>query len=88
MQDEKIELKNYLMLRSLVISIAIVAGSLSAMLFDYLEFSLKNILTYCGVLGLVAIIIQYELYKKFKLKIYGDPVEISKEKTNIFEKFR
>ena len=34
MQDEKVELKDYLMIRSLMISAAIVAGSISSMIFD------------------------------------------------------
>jgi xanthosine utilization system XapX-like protein len=88
MQDESIELKDYLMLRSFVISIAIITGSLSAMLFDYFEIKLINLLIYAAILGLGAIYIQYKLYKKFKKIIYGSSVEISKEKRNIFEKFR
>lgn len=88
MQDEAIELKDYLMLRSFMISIAIITGSLSAMLFDYFEIKLINLLIYAAILGLGAIYIQYKLYKKFKKIIYGSSVEISKEKRNIFEKFR
>jgi len=88
MQDEKIELKDYLMLRSFMISIAVVLGSLSAMLFDYMNLELKTILIYCTFLGLIAIVIQYKLYKKFKMKVYQNEIEIVKEKTNLFEKFR
>lgn len=80
MQDEKIELKDYLMLRSFMISIAIVLGSLSAMIFDSLALKLEQLLIYCALLGIVAIFIQYKLYQKFKKKIYLNTVEISKEK--------
>ena len=88
MQDEAIELKDYLMLRSFMISIAIVCGSLSAMLFDYFELKLINLLYYVGSLGIVAIYIQYKLYKKFKKKIYGNEVEIQKERRDLYEKFK
>lgn len=88
MQDEKIELKDYLMLRSLMISLAIVFGSISAILFDYFNINLKYILLYCSILGFFAVIIQFKLYKKFKNKINKNSVEIQKEKTNLFEKFR
>lgn len=88
MQDESIELKDYLMLRSLMISISIVLGSLSAMAFDSLKVELKHILIYTAVLGVVAIFIQYRLYKKFKLKVETSSVEIVKEKTTLYEKFK
>lgn len=88
MQDESIELKDYLMLRSFMISIAIISGSLSAMLFDYFEIKLINLLMYVGILGIGGIFIQHKLYKKFKKIIYGHTIEIVKEKRDIFEKFR
>lgn len=89
MQDEEIELKDYLMLRSFMISIAIVLGSISAMLFDYFDIKLEKILLYCSVLGIVAIVIQYRLYVKFKKRVYkNNSIEIEKEKTNLFEKFK
>ena len=88
MQDEKIELKDYLMLRSLMISIAIVCGSLSAMFFDWLDIDLKNVLIYVSLLGLVSIFIQIKLYRKFKKKIYSDVIEVQKDKRELFEKFR
>lgn len=88
MQDEKIELKDYLMLRSLVISLAIVCGSLSAMLFDWLDIALSNVLIYVSLLGFISIFIQIKLYKKFKKKIYSDVVEVQKDKRELFEKFR
>ncbi|MGA1933169.1 hypothetical protein ACH5BF_10695 [Arcobacter sp. YIC-464] len=89
MQDEEIELKDYLMLRSFMISIAVVLGSLSAMLFDFLKIRLEDILIFCSILGVLAIIIQYKLYMKFKKKVFKNSgIEIQKEKTNLFEKFR
>ena len=88
MQDEKIDLKDYLMLRSLMISIAIVCGSLSAMFFDWLNIDLKNVLIYVSLLGLVSIFIQIKLYRKFKKKIYSDVIEVQKDKRELFEKFR
>ena len=88
MQDEAIELKDYLMLRSFMISIAIVFGSLSAMLFDYFEIKLINRLYYIASLGIIAIYIQYKLYKKFKVKTYENEVEILKERRDLYEKFK
>lgn len=88
MQDESIELKDYLMVRSFMISIAIVLGSLSAMFFDYMTLDLQNILLYCGILGILAIFIQFKLYKKFKKIIYGSNIEISREKREFSEKMR
>lgn len=88
MQDESIELKDYLMVRSFMISIAIVLGSLSAMFFDYITLDLHMILAYCGILGIFAIFIQFKLYKKFKKIIYGSNIEISREKREFSEKMR
>ncbi|MGB5867678.1 MAG: hypothetical protein WBG69_07390 [Arcobacteraceae bacterium] len=88
MQDEAIELKEYLMLRSFMISIAIICGSISAMLFDYFQINLSSLLSYVAILGLGAILIQFKLYQKFKKIIYGHTIEIVKEKRDIFEKFR
>lgn len=88
MQDESIELKEYLMLRSFMISIAIICGSITAMLFDYFQINLTNLLIYVAILGVGAIVIQFKLYKKFKKIIYGHTIEIVKEKRDIFEKFR
>ncbi len=88
MQDETVELKDYLMIRSFMISAAVVFGSISAMLFDYFKTELGHILLYCAFLGIIAIFIQFKLYKKFKYKIYKNKIEISKEKNNLCEKFR
>jgi len=88
MQDEAIELKDYLMLRSFMISSAIIFGSISAMLFDYFDIKLVNLLIYVAILGIGAIFIQFKLYKKFKKIIYSNDIEILKEKRDIHEKFR
>jgi hypothetical protein len=88
MQDEKVELKDYLMIRSFMISGAIVAGSLSAMLFDYFSLNLYMLLIYLCVLGVIGIALQIKLYYKFKRKIYSDKIEIQKDKKELFEKFR
>lgn len=88
MQDESIELKDYLMLRSFMISIAIVFGSLSSMIFDFFELDFNKILIYCAILGVIGIFVQYKLYKKFKRKVYLNEIEISKEKRNLYEKFK
>ena len=70
---EAIDLKDYLMLRSLIISAAIIAGSLSSMILDALGISLAAILCGLALLGLFAVVIEYRLYRKFrKLLQEGD----------------
>ncbi len=88
MQEEEIELKDYLILRSFMISLAIIFGSISAMLFDYLNIKLSSLLVYVGSLGVFAIFIQYKLYKKFKKKVTLNEVLIEKEKRDLSDKFR
>ncbi|ADG93198.1 hypothetical protein Arnit_1543 [Arcobacter nitrofigilis DSM 7299] len=88
MQEEKVHLKDYLMIRSFMISGAIVAGSLSAMLFDYFSSDLKILLGYLSVLGILGIMLQIKLYNKFKRRIYGAKIKIKKDKKELFEKFR
>ena len=88
MQDEKVELKDYLMIRSFMISGAIVAGSLSSMVFDYFTKDLTALLIYLSILGIIGIIFQFKLYNKFKKRIYSDKIEIQKDKKELFEKFR
>ncbi|WP_321311101.1 hypothetical protein [Halarcobacter sp.] len=88
MQDEKIELKDYLMLRSFMISLAIVTGSLSAMLFDYFTKELKYLLIYLAMLGIVGILFQFRLFEKFKRRVIFNEIEIDKDKTELFEKFK
>ncbi|MFY9075969.1 hypothetical protein OZZ08_13530 [Malaciobacter mytili] len=88
MQEEEIQLKDYLILRSFMISLAIIFGSISAMLFDYLNIKLSNLLIYVGSLGIFAIFIQYKLYNKFKKKVTLNEVLIEKEKRDLSDKFR
>lgn len=65
MKDE-IELKDYLMLRSLVVSVAIIGGAVSAMIFDFFDVSLNIMLLFLASLGLFTIIMEYKLYSMFK----------------------
>ncbi len=88
MQDEEVELKDYLMIRSFIISSAIVLGSISAMIFDYFALEIKNILGYLIVIGIVGIILQTKLYFKFKKRVYSNEIYLEKDKRELFEKFR
>jgi uncharacterized membrane protein len=88
MQDESIELKDYLMVRSFMISLAIVTGSLTAMIFDYFTKELGYLLIYLTFLGVGGIILQYSLYLKFKKRVTFNQVEIKKDKTELYEKFK
>ncbi|MBU0721138.1 hypothetical protein KJ877_07330 [bacterium] len=88
MQEEDVELKDYLMIRSFVISAAIVSGGLSSMVFDYFTKDLGLLLIYLSVLGIIGIWLQYKLYKKFKLKILTAEVQIERDRKEIFEKIR
>ncbi len=88
MQDESVELKDYLMIRSFMISSAIVAGGLTSMLFDYFTQDLKELLIFLSILGSVGIYFEYVLYKKFKLKISNSTIEIEKDRKEVFEKIR
>ena len=65
MKDE-IEIKDYLMLRSFVVSAAIIGGALSAMILDYLGVKLTTMLSIIALLGVFAIFIEYRLYGKCK----------------------
>ena len=88
MQDEDVELKEYLMIRSFIISGAIIAGGISSIIFDYFKTDLKTILIYLSVLGVIGIFFQYKLYKKFKHKSLNSTVEMEKDRKEIFEKIR
>ncbi|MGE4510822.1 MAG: hypothetical protein AB7D43_06950 [Sulfurimonadaceae bacterium] len=88
MQDEAVSLKDYLMIRSLMISGAIVLGSLSAMVFDALEVKMQNVLLYLSVVGVLSIFFQFKLYKIFKKRINAQTIEIQTDKRELFEKFR
>ena len=88
MQDEKVELKDYLMIRSLMISSAIVAGSISSMIFDYLSINLNYLFIFLSTIGIIGIYYQIILYKKFKKRVNNSEIIIEKDKKELFEKFR
>ena len=88
MQGESVELKDYLMIRSFIISLAILCGGLSAILFDYFGMDLKWLFYYLSFLGLIGIMLQFILYKKFKKRIQISDIEIQKDRREIFEKIR
>lgn len=88
MQDEDVELKDYLMIRSFVISGAIIAGGVSSIVFDYMKIDLKTLLMMLALLGCVGIIFQYRLYKKFKKRALNSLVEMEKDRKEIYEKMR
>ena len=88
MQSESIELKEYLMLRSFIISMAIILGGVSAMLLDYFDINLVDILIYLSILALYGIYLQYKLYSIFKNKFLQFDLEIEPDKKELYEKFR
>jgi hypothetical protein len=88
MQDEKVELKDYLMIRSFMISAAIGCGALSAMIYDYFLSDITMLLAYVAVLGIIGIFFQFKLYLKFKKRMFAEVVSIEKDKRELYEKFR
>jgi len=66
MKDE-IDIKDYLILRSFFVSTAIIGGAVTAMIFDYFGVKLISMLVFLAVLGVFAVIIEYQLYIKFKI---------------------
>lgn len=85
MKDE-IEIKDYLMLRSFVVSAAIIGGALSAMILDYLGVKLTTMLSIIALLGVFAIFIEYKLYAKFKTILQDADIIIEPQKTLLNEK--
>ncbi|MGE4418705.1 MAG: hypothetical protein AB7D38_02585 [Sulfurimonas sp.] len=85
MKDE-IEIKDYLMLRSFVVSAAIIGGALSAMILDYLGVKLTTMLSIIALLGVFAIFIEYKLYAKFKTILQDADTIIEPQKTLLNEK--
>jgi len=85
MKDE-IEIKDYLILRSFFVSVAIISGALSAMILDYLDVRLTTMLIFLGVLGALAIIIEYRLYAKFKNILQDEDTIIERQKVLLNEK--
>ncbi len=86
MKDE-IELKEYLMLRSFIVSTAIISGSLSAMILDYFGVALLTTLLMLAILGSLAVVIEYRLYAKFKKIVQNGETVIQRQKNLLNEKF-
>ena len=85
MQGE-IGLKEYLMLRSFIVSGAIIAGSLTAMVLDYLGTERSSMLLFLALLGLFSIIIEYRLYRKFRRIVQQEETIITRQKSLLNEK--
>ncbi|MCJ7764992.1 MAG: hypothetical protein MUP09_03530 [Thiovulaceae bacterium] len=85
MKDE-IEIKDYLMLRSFIVSSAIIAGAMSAMVLDYFGVKLTTTLGILAFLGVFAIIIEYRLYAKLKNIVQSSKTIIEPQKTLLNEK--
>ena len=83
---EEIELKEYLMLRSFIVSGAIIAGSLTAMGLDYLGTERSAMLSLLALLGLFAIVIEYRLYAKFRRIVQQEETIITRQKSLLNEK--
>ena len=85
MQGE-IGLKEYLMLRSFIVSGAIIAGSLTAMVLDYLGTERSSMLLFLALLGAFSIIIEYRLYRKFRRIVQQEETIITRQKSLLNEK--
>ncbi len=83
---EEIELKEYLMLRSFIVSAAIIGGAVSAMILDYFNVELKRVLLILAILGIYAIFIEYKLYAKFKKIVQNEETIIERQKSLLNEK--
>ncbi len=86
MKDE-IAIKDYLMLRSFIVSAAIISGSISAMILDYFGIELLTTLMILTFLGSFAVIIEYRLYAKFKKIVQNNDTVIERQKSLLNEKF-
>jgi hypothetical protein len=85
MKDE-IEIKDYLILRSFIVSSAIIFGAVSAMILDYFTVQLITTLEILAFLGVLAVIIEYRLYAKFKNIAQNSDTIIEPQKTLLNEK--
>jgi hypothetical protein len=85
MQDE-IDIKDYLMMRSFVVSSAMIGGAVTAMILDYFDVNLKYILITLALLGIYAILIEYKLYAKFKKIVQTEETIIERQKSLLNEK--
>lgn len=88
MQEEAVSLKDYLMIRSLMISASIVLGAVSAMIADAFDIKLSSVLIFLSLVGVIAIYFQVKLYYKFKKTNSIEIIEIETDKRELFEKFR
>ena len=78
---EALDIKDYLMLRSFIVSAAIIAGSLSSMVLDYFGIRLMTILYGLALLGLFAIGIEFRLYSKFRRLVQQGDTYIIRQKS-------
>ncbi|QOY52992.1 hypothetical protein [Candidatus Sulfurimonas baltica] len=85
MKDD-IEIKDYLMLRSFVVSVAMIGGAVSAMILDFFDVKLSSTLSLLGILGVFAVFIEYKLYAKFKNIIQNEETIIERQKVLLNEK--
>lgn len=85
MKDE-IEIKDYLILRSFFVSSAIIGGAITAMIFDYFGVRLGAMLIFLSVLGVLAIVVEYMLYKKFRNILQDEDTIIERQKVLLNEK--
>lgn len=83
---EAIDIKEYLMLRSFIVSAAIIAGSLSSMILDYFGARLGAILTALALLGLFAVAIEFRLYRKFRMLLQTGDTYIVRQKDPLDKK--
>lgn len=83
---EEIEIKDYLMLRSFVVSSAIICGALTAMILDYMNVKLSYMLYGMAFLGIFAVLIEYRLYVKFKDTLQDTDTIIERQKILLNEK--
>ena len=60
-----IEVKEYLMARSLIISVATIGGTSFAILFDLISGNLTILLSIAAVLTLIAVVMQFYLAQLF-----------------------
>ncbi len=83
---EEIDLKEYLMLRSLIVSSAIIGGAGCAMLLDYFDIALQATLLGLAVLGSYSIILEIRLYFAFKNVIQEGEIVIEREHAKMEQK--
>jgi len=83
---EAIDIKDYLMLRSFIVSAAIIAGSLSSMVLDYFGIALTAMLYGLALLGLFAIVIEFKLYRKFRKLLQEGDTYIVRQKSTLDHK--